>query len=442
MQDKSQIAVVRLMAQRTPQRAFISNVSLKDGEDISELSDRLRLLLRNSSISVTGEIVVRKKNNSSGSGREACCALVPCDVKMVVKCLNNTQYDGLVLKVSKEVSKEKREQQREWNGSSGFGGDWKGPGTGTGGGGKKRRGKKKKKKPTGAGEDGGEVGAPVETCKSADTGETTEAPRATDAASAAAAPPVDSVDAFNARLNQPLSALMAAYGEYEPLPDGAAHAVHSNPQPPPPHSSQDSPTTAATTKSTTTTSTSSSPSSTPPTKSMLMPRSSAPIHITISSFGFLYGCPSSKSVTPSDPLPAYDCRHIGEVSRGVERLSGLSAVVRREVLRNADAGSSQTPTWELIHKIAKDATDAVMTSVVEDGAGWASPLSTTIFVGSQSGRHRSVVIAEAAAIAVRNLLRKNEDNRFKVVCSVGVEHRDVDRNKNFGKKGRNADEDD
>jgi hypothetical protein len=104
------------------------------------------------------------------------------------------------------------------------------------------------------------------------------------------------------------------------------------------------------------------------------------------------------------------------------------------MLRNADAGLSQTPTWELIHKIAADATESVLTSIEDDGSGWASPLSMRVFVGSHNGRHRAVVIAEAAAIAVRNLLRKNENNRFGVVCSVGVEHRDVDRRKEKGGK--------
>lgn len=376
-----------------PIRAFITNIYLQNGEKESEMSHRLQSHLALSSISVTSDIVVRKIPNGSSTGRQACFALVPCNVNMAIKCLNNTQYDGHILKVTKEVPKEKREQQKEWNGSAGFGGGWQG-GDGPGGSGsKKRRSKKKKSKKVDEASD--KSNAPPSSLSTAASVPLT--------ASAAPLPPAapnssaDSVDAFNSRLNQPLSALMADYGDYEPLDESSTSAhseinAEADIAPPPPLTS------------------------TSATKSMLMPRSSAPIHITISSFGFLFGCPSSKSVTPSDPLPAFDCRQIQEVSKGVERLSGLSAVVRREILRNADAANSQTPTWELIHKIAKDATDSVVASINEDGAGWASPLSMKVFIGSHNGRHRSVAIAEASAIAVRNLLRKNEGNRFTVVC--------------------------
>ena len=52
----------------------------------------------------------------------------------------------------------------------------------------------------------------------------------------------------------------------------------------------------------------------------------------------------------------------------------------------------------------------------------------TVYIGSEYGRHRSVVIVEAAAITLRNMLRKNERNRFgSTPVSVGTRHRDVDR---------------
>ena len=52
----------------------------------------------------------------------------------------------------------------------------------------------------------------------------------------------------------------------------------------------------------------------------------------------------------------------------------------------------------------------------------------TVYIGSEYGRHRSVVIVEAAAIALRNMLRKNERGRFgSATVSVGTRHRDIDR---------------
>jgi len=131
---------------------------------------------------------------------------------------------------------------------------------------------------------------------------------------------------------------MADYGDYEPLNDriDEGDEVENSMMPNPPPSPSPPP------------SSSNASSSTPKSKSMLMPRSSAPIHITISSFGYLYGCPSSKSVTPSDPLPAFDCRNITEASKGVERLSGFSAVVRREVRQGRSDIESNTMMIEAI----------------------------------------------------------------------------------------------
>jgi len=68
-----------------------------------------------------------------------------------------------------------------------------------------------------------------------------------------------------------------------------------------------------------------------------------------------------------------------------------------------------------------------------DGYGFSSPLDMNVFVGSESGRHRSVVLCEFAAASLRGLLRKNEGNIITQSVSVSTRHRDVDQ-----KQGKNT----
>jgi hypothetical protein len=67
-------------------------------------------------------------------------------------------------------------------------------------------------------------------------------------------------------------------------------------------------------------------------------------------------------------------------------------------------------------------------AIEEGGHGYGLPLEMSIFIGSQYGRHRSVVLGETVAIAFRSLLRKNEQSKLTQPISVGTRHRDVDRN--------------
>ena len=123
-----------------------------------------------------------------------------------------------------------------------------------------------------------------------------------------------------------------------------------------------------------------------------------------------------------------------EQPEAVARLSGLSYRVKRELLRNRGSKEGEsTPLWDAVHQVARDAVKA-LEDAVEAGAGWAAPLTVTVNVGSEAGKHRSVVVCEAAAVAVRNLLRRNEGG-IEVPCSVGTRHRDVDRKRGKEKKG-------
>jgi RNase adaptor protein for sRNA GlmZ degradation len=197
--------------------------------------------------------------------------------------------------------------------------------------------------------------------------------------------------------------------------------------------------------------------------SMLAPRGKAPIHVEFISFGYKYGAPSSREGwSYSQPLPPQDCRNLPRAPHHVARLSGLSYQVKRVLLgkyygqnqtqsdQNNDLDDASAPSgpqeqedvvngqqkWDqndnLIRKeatrLAQDTMQFVEEAIVEGGHGYGMPLEMSIFIGSQYGRHRSVVLGETVAIAFRSLLRKNEQSKLTQPVSVGTRHRDVDRN--------------
>ena len=59
----------------------------------------------------------------------------------------------------------------------------------------------------------------------------------------------------------------------------------------------------------------------------------------------------------------------------------------------------------------------------------ASPLRMAVHVGSDTGRHRSVVVCELAAVSLRSILRMNVGNKLTQPISVGTRHRDIERNR-------------
>ena len=78
--------------------------------------------------------------------------------------------------------------------------------------------------------------------------------------------------------------------------------------------------------------------------------------------------------------------------------------------------------------------DALVEAIDQSGHGYALPLRMIVYVGSESGRHRSVVFSELAATSLRKKLRSNVNNRFAQPCSVGTRHRDIERQVAVGKK--------
>jgi hypothetical protein len=231
----------------------------------------------------------------------------------------------------------------------------------------------------------------------------------------------DSLEAFRRRMGGGLGELMEGYGEFEALDPSEATG-----QPPPPPGEGEGEESSDLLES--------EPSEEETPRSMLAPNGKAPVHLELASFGFTYGKPPSRGWSSGDPLPAYDVRALPVAPDGVARLSGLSYRVKRELLRNRGSKEGEsTPLWDAVHQVARDAVKA-LEDAIEGGAGWAAPLTVTVNVGSEAGKHRSVVVCEAAAVAVRNLLRRNEGG-IEVPCSVGTRHRDVDRKRGKEKKG-------
>ena len=159
----------------------------------------------------------------------------------------------------------------------------------------------------------------------------------------------------------------------------------------------------------------------------------APIHVEVTSFGFIHGVPSdvrSGGWSYSHPLSPLDCRDLPQVPQYMARQDGLSPAVKR-VLKNARDSDDDTKrdyrVQEYANELGQQMFDALYEAITAGGYGHASPLRMTIYVGSETGRHRSVVVCELAATALRKLLRSNQDNRISQPVSVGTRHRDIER---------------
>ena len=168
--------------------------------------------------------------------------------------------------------------------------------------------------------------------------------------------------------------------------------------------------------------------------SRLAPKGKAPIHIIFNSFGFLHGAPKrQEGWSHSQPLAVMDCRDLFEsVPKHLEWQTGLSGVVKRVLQQvNKDIPIQQHAKTKI--------TDQVWDCLLEAqnaGYGYSSPLEMTIYIGSELGKHRSVVLCEWAATGIRKKLRQNQENRIQQPVSVETYHRDVERQRNNAKDGK------
>eukprot|EP00986_Skeletonema_menzelii_P019800 scaffold29155_cov166-Skeletonema_menzelii.AAC.4 len=194
---------------------------------------------------------------------------------------------------------------------------------------------------------------------------------------------------------------------------------------------------------------------------MLAPFGKAPIHLEIMSFGYKYNAPkNSKGFSYAHPLPPIDIRDLDRAPGSVSKFNGLSYLVKRSLLNpskasgnddNAneneddDDGSSNTPTQSPMRQRTNAIADEIIKVLVEaidEGEHSAiNPLTMTVSIGSEYGRHRAVVLVEHLAVVLRARLRRNDGKSFtdssgscsasnngivKQPVSVGTRHRDVE----------------
>ncbi|CAJ1955201.1 unnamed protein product [Cylindrotheca closterium] len=164
--------------------------------------------------------------------------------------------------------------------------------------------------------------------------------------------------------------------------------------------------------------------------SRLARKGKAPIHIVLGSFGFQNGAPKRpEGWSYSQPLAIMDCREQFEsVPKYLEWKTGLSGAVKRVLQQeNKDIQKhARTTVADQVWGCLLEAQNA--------GHGYASPLEMTIYIGSETGKHRSVVICEWAATAVRKKLRANDKGVIQHEVSVETRHRDIDRFRNNSNK--------
>ncbi|KAL7483663.1 hypothetical protein ACHAW6_009347 [Cyclotella cf. meneghiniana] len=197
---------------------------------------------------------------------------------------------------------------------------------------------------------------------------------------------------------------------------------------------------------------------------MLAPFGKAFIHLELVSFGYKYGAPphSKKGFTYAHPLPPIDVRDLNRAPANVAKFNGLSYLVKRALLNptedNADDNvpsgegkdyeangdkrtpPSQSPMKRRANKIADEIIKVLVESIDEGGHGPISPLTMTISIGSEYGRHRAVVLVEHLAVILRARLRRNDGKGYtengavntihngivRQLVSVDTRHRDVD----------------
>ena len=166
------------------------------------------------------------------------------------------------------------------------------------------------------------------------------------------------------------------------------------------------------------------------------------IHLELVSFGYKYGAPShsKRGFTYTHPLPPIDVRDLHRCPGHVGKFNGLHYLVKKALLNPTKHGdntsevegnanseinmdndeqvdspttnSSQSPMRTRANQIADEVIKILVESIDEGGHGPINPLTMTISIGSEYGRHRSVVLVEHLAIILRSRLRKNDGRGF------------------------------
>ncbi len=215
----------------------------------------------------------------------------------------------------------------------------------------------------------------------------------------------------------------------------------------------------------------------------------APIHVEFVSFGYQYGIPSeiryySTGNCYTQPILPFDTRTaLAPVPAYLSHIDGKAGIIKNTMLRwrltpamGAAASHRHSPNQQkstdddnttttgttisssssssskncmnvrdyVNGGVIPPVTDAIVQAIDIGQHGYVSPITISIYIGSEYGKHRSVVTAELSAVALRKQLRKNSDNRFRCPISVGCRHRDMSssaRHKSMTAKKQKAFED-
>ena len=159
-------------------------------------------------------------------------------------------------------------------------------------------------------------------------------------------------------------------------------------------------------------------------ESRLGQQGKAPIHVEFTSFGYYHGAPQEvrNGWSHMQPLEVTDCRDFPAVPHYLEWQDGLSGPVKRALLE-----ASKYELRKKANNLSQEKVVQALEEAIADGHGYALPLTMVIFVGSHAGRHRSVLFCELAATALRKILRTNAGNRITTAVSVGTHHSHIER---------------
>lgn len=377
----------------------------------ADIEERLRDLFSRSAISVQEvEIVPLKQPNAK------CYALVKCDVTMAIKCLNGIRFDGNAL----IVKKEKTQIRGKKKGMS-FGGGWATPSAS-----RAKAPQRKNLTVENRTADGAKNSVGLSSKQSTEKVKLNSSENSNENALKEASS--DDVAGFHQRCTTSLNKLMEDYGTYDPdYEKMKALNIQSNidnaPDPPTKPVRDASPDLDS---------------------SMLAPNGKAPIHIELVSFGFKYSVPSQArdGWSHSNPLSPIDCRYLPRCPHYVSKLSGLSYKVKRALLSSTinertsgdtgdnsdeDTNDVKNPFLTKSEELSKAIVNSIKEAINDGGHGYAFPLEAAIYLGSEYGRHRSVVLSENLAQKIRGLLRKNIGGKITQPISVSTRHRDVDQ---------------
>jgi len=237
-------------------------------------------------------------------------------------------------------------------------------------------------------------------------------------------------DSFSFDSKQPLSSLLAEYGDFDPNWQKQQVPITATMQPE--EEGGEAPTAVDNEPQ---------PQSTKY-ESRLGIHGKAPLHVDFCTFGYHYGVPAevrSKGWSHSQPLTVMDCREFPTIPSHLAWQDGVSSGLVKRLLVELSHGKLRTFATQTV---APQVATALVEAANVGGYGYAQPLSMVVHVASDYGKHRSVVAAELAAAGLRKLLRANENGKFQYPISVGTRHRDIAKTAAGTRKKRKDDDDD